>query len=111
MISDNRGNARVSIFSGGDLYRAPDGEKIGRAILKDVSATGLRVETLEPLTPGEQVFIDFQMAGGPVFSRVAARVERVQAHAGSFHAGLSFQREDVRHRVREALSKLFETGA
>jgi hypothetical protein len=108
MISDNRSHPRVGIFSGGELYRRPDGERIGRALIKDVSATGLRVETLETLVPGEQVFLDFQVAGGPVFNRVATRVERVQSHAGSFLAGLSFQREDVRHRIRQVLAKLFE---
>ena len=110
MISDHRNDARVSVFSGGDLYRRPDGDKIGRAIIKDVSATGLRVETLESLPEGEQIFIDFQVGSGPIFTRVPVRVERVQTHAGSFLAGLSFQREDVRDRIRQALAKLFESG-
>jgi hypothetical protein len=107
MISDNRRQARVSMFTGGDVYRRPDGERLCRAIIKDVSAGGMQVETLEALQAGEQVFIDFQVPGGAVFSRVAVRVERAQAFAGSFLAGLSFQREDVRTKVREALAKLF----
>ena len=107
MISENRGSARVSLFTGGDVYRRPDGDKIGRAIIKDVSATGLRVETLEALAAGEQVYVDFQV-GSHVFSRVPVRVERAHVHAGSFLSGLSFQREDVRHRIRQALAKLFE---
>ena len=110
MISDNRRQARVSVFTGGDLYRQPDGPKVCRAILKDVSVGGLQVEMLESLHAGEQVFIDFQIPGSPVFSRVAVRVERIQPFAGSFLAGLSFQREDVRSRVREALKKFVESG-
>jgi hypothetical protein len=109
MMPDQRGNPRVSIFTGGDLYRTPDGERVGRALLIDVSVTGIKVETLEPLEVGEQVFIDFQMKDH-IFSRVPVRVERVQSHPGSYLSGLSFQREDVRHRVRQALMKLFEDG-
>lgn len=105
MISDHRKNARVSFFSGGDLYRTLDGERVGRILIKDVSATGLRVETLESLKPGEQVFVDFHIRG-VLFDRVPVRVERVQAHAGSFLSGLSFQREDIRTKVQEALRSM-----
>lgn len=105
MISDHRKNARVSFFSGGDIYRQPDGERVGRILIKDVSATGLRVETLETLKQGEQVFIDFQIRE-TIFKRVPVRVERIQTHAGSFLSGLSFQREDVRSKVQEALRSI-----
>lgn len=108
MIPEHRDNARVSVFSGGDLFRRPDGDRIGHAVLRDVSVSGVRVETLEPLTAGEQVYIDFQVGRTHVFSRVPVRVERVQSQGASYLAGLSFQREDVRHRVRQALARLFE---
>ena len=109
MISDHRTEARVSVFIGGDLYREPGGERFARVLLKDVSATGLKVETLEPLTSGERVFIDFQV-GQNVFVQVPVRVERVQPHAGSYLSGLSFQDEDIRQDVRQSLAKLFESA-
>lgn len=110
MITDHRGDVRVSIFSGGDLYRRSDGDRIGRALIKDVSATGLRVETLEALSLGEKVFIDFQIGKEAVFMRVPVKVERVRSYAGSFLAGISFQQEEDRLQVRRALAKLFEPG-
>ena len=106
MISDNREHSRVSVFFGGDVYRRPDGERVGRAILKDVSVTGLRVETLESLSPGEQVFVDFQMGPSHIFRRVPVRVERVTAMSGLLAVqlrghGLPDERDGVlerRHR-------------
>ena len=107
MITDHRGDVRVSVFSGGDLYRKADGERIGRALVKDVSGTGLKVETLESLSVGETAFIDFQIGKTAVFMRVPVRVERIRSHAGSFLAGMSFLQEEDRAQVRKALSKLF----
>ena len=109
MISDHRSDARVSVFIGGDLYRERGSDRFARVLVKDVSATGLKVETLEPLTSGLKVFIDFQV-GENVFVQVPVRVERVQSHAGSYQSGLSFQDEDVRQDVRKALAKLFGTN-
>jgi hypothetical protein len=108
MITDHRGEARVSVFSGGDLYRKSDGDRIGRALVKDVSGTGLRVETLESLSVGDEVFVDFQVGKGGLFLRVPVKVERVRTHAGSFLAGLSFRTEEDRAAVRRALAKLFD---
>jgi hypothetical protein len=56
MISDQRAHNRVSFFVGGDIYREAEGEKVGRVIIRDISFSGLRIETLEPWEPGEVRF-------------------------------------------------------
>jgi hypothetical protein len=108
MITELRGDARVSVFSGGDLYRKADGDRIGHALVKDVSATGLKVETLDCLNVGERIFVDFRIGKRAMFMRMPVRVERIQSHAGSYHSGLRFQNEEDRMQVRQALAALFD---
>ena len=103
MITDQRSHYRVSFFMGGDLYKVGNSLKFGRAVIRDISTSGMRVETLEPLEQGEMVYVDFEIGGRFQFEKVPATVARLYPHTGSFLLGLSFQRGEDRRHVREAL--------
>ena len=110
MISDQRAHHRVSFFLGADVYKDPAGQKTGRAIIRDISFSGVRIETLEALEQGENVYLDFEIAGKFPFRRVPALVTRTYHHAGSYLAGLSFQRGEDRRHIRQALTYMIESS-
>jgi hypothetical protein len=110
MISDQRAHSRVSFFVGGDIYRAAEGDKIGRVIIRDISFSGLRIETLEPWEPGETVFLDFAIAGRFEFRRVPVVVARSDGNQGSYVTGLNFRQGEDRRRVRHALTYTIENS-
>lgn len=110
MISDSRTHNRVSFFMGGDLYRDPNGHKAGRAVIHDISFSGLRLETLEPLQAGENVFVDFTVCGRFRFNKVPVSVARTQRQGGSYLSGLRFQRGEDRRKIRQALAFAIESS-
>jgi hypothetical protein len=110
MISDQRAHNRVSFFVGGDIYREAEGEKVGRVIIRDISFSGLRIETLEPWKPGDTVFLDFAIAGRFEFRRVPVVVARSDNNQGSFVTGLNFRQGEDRRRVRHALTYTIESS-
>jgi hypothetical protein len=111
MISDQRSHYRVSFFLGGDIYKTVDGERIGRAIIRDVSFSGMRIETLEPLEQGETVYLDFEVGGRFRFPKVPLMVARLYRHTGSYLIGLTFQRGEDKRRVRQALAFMIESSS
>ncbi|MBL0059371.1 MAG: PilZ domain-containing protein [Elusimicrobia bacterium] len=110
MITDQRAHNRVSFFFGGDIYKDADGEKVGRVIIRDISFSGLRIETLEPWEPGQTVFLDFDIAGRFEFRRVPVVVARSDGNQGSFVTGLNFRQGEDRRRVRHALTYAIESS-
>ncbi len=110
MISDQRAHNRVSFFVGGDIYRQAEGQKVGRAIIRDISFSGLRIETLESWEPGEVVYLDFAIAGRFEFRRVPVVVARREGNMGSFVTGLNFRQGEDRRRVRHALTYAIENS-
>jgi hypothetical protein len=110
MISDQRTSHRVSFFMGADVYRSPQGQKVGRAVVRDLSVSGMRLETLDALKQGETIFVDFNVAGKFDFQKTPATVTRVYRHSGSFLAGLTLQRGDDRRRMRQALAFVVESS-
>ena len=110
MISDQRAHNRVSFFVGGDIYRQAEGQKVGRAIIRDISFSGLRIETLESWEPGEVVYLDFAIAGRFEFRRVPVVVARSERNMGSFVTGLNFRQGEDRRRVRHALTYAIENS-
>jgi|GEM_PF-2518808 len=110
MISDQRAHNRVSFFVGGDIYRNPEGEKVGRVIIRDISYSGLSIETLESWEPGELVWVDFVIAARFEFRRIPAIVARSHNVQGSYITGLNFRQGEDRRRVRHALSFAIENS-
>ncbi len=110
MISEQRTHHRVSFFLGGDIFKDPNADKVGRVIIRDISFSGIRIETLESFEPGETVFLDFDVCGRFSFHRVPAMVARTNRHAGSYLTGLSFRRGEDRRRIRQALAFMIENS-
>jgi hypothetical protein len=108
MITDQRYNPRVSFFMGGDIYKNPRGEKIGRTIIRDLSLSGMRIETLDGLDLNQTVYVDFEVAGKFRFEKVPARVTRIFRHSGVFLAGLCFLDGHDKRRIRQALCFVLE---
>lgn len=96
---------------GGDVYKTATGDRVGRAIIRDASAAGLRIETLLPFEEGETLFLDFTVAGRYQFQRIPALVMRVYRHTGSYLLGLAFQEGHDRRRMRQALTYVMESAA
>jgi hypothetical protein len=109
MISDQRNHNRVSFFVGGDIYPSVDGDKLGRVIIRDISYSGLCIETLEPLESGQTAYLDFEIAGRFVFRRVPVTVARSEKNSGSYVTGLNFHRGEDRRKVRHALTFTIES--
>ncbi len=110
MISDQRAHNRVSFFVGGDIYRQPEGEKLGRVVIRDISYSGLCIETLEPWEPGDIAYLDFAIAGRFEFRRIPVIVARSHNQQGSFVTGLNFRQGEDRRRVRHALAFTIESS-
>lgn len=108
MITDQRYNPRLSIFMGGDIYKNPHGDKLGRTIIRDISVSGMRIETLDGLAAHETVYVDFDVAGKFQFAKVPARVTRIFRHMDVFLAGLCFLDGHDKRRVHQALSYVLE---
>jgi hypothetical protein len=104
MISDKRLQHRVSFFLGGDFYDSPKGERVGRAIVRDVSASGIRLEALVEVEIGKTIYLDFAITEKFPFQRVPVTILRAYRHTGTFLLGGSFQAGSDRRRVRQALS-------
>jgi hypothetical protein len=111
MILDQRTNNRVSFFVGGDLYRDAEGEKLGRVVIRDISYSGLCIETLEPLEAGQTAYLDFEIAGRFSFRRVPVMVARTHPGAGSYVTGLNFHRGEDRRKIRHALAYTIESSS
>jgi hypothetical protein len=106
VIRDQRRDHRVAFFLGADLYLRPDGEKAGRAVVRDLSVSGMRLEALAPVSEGKVLYVDFELAGRYKFQKVPAEVRRVYQHRNGFILGLVFQEPHDRRRLREALSSV-----
>lgn len=111
MISDQRTNNRVSFFIKGDLYRDPQGlHRVGRVIIRDVSYSGLCVESLEILNPGDDFFLDFEIAGRFFFRRAPVTVTRAQKNQSVCLTGLSLRLGEDRRRIKTALTYAIENS-
>jgi len=108
MISDQRYSPRVSFFMGGDIYVNPNGEKLGRTIIRDLSLSGMRIETLDGLDVNQTIYIDFEVAGKFAFRKVAARVTRLYRHTNCYLAGVTFLDSHEKRRIRHALTFVLE---
>lgn len=111
MILDQRSHHRVSFFMGGDIYKSADGDRVGRAVIRDASVSGLRIETLLPYEEGATLYLDFMVAGRFQFQKIPALVMRVYRHTGSYLLGLVFQEGHDRRRMRQALTFVMENAA
>jgi hypothetical protein len=111
MILDQRTSHRVSFFMGGDVYKTADGDRVGRAVVRDASVSGLRIESLVPFQEGETLHLDFTIAGRYQFQRVPALVMRVYRHTGSYLLGLALKEGHDRRRMRQALTFVIESAA
>jgi hypothetical protein len=110
MITDQRYHPRVSFFMGGDIYKNQGGEKIGHTVIRDLSLSGMRVETLECLEVTQTVYVDFSVAGKFAFQRVPARVTRIYRNVGSYMAGLTFIDGHFKRKIHQALNFVLEDG-
>ena len=110
MITDQRRDHRVSFFLGGDVYDSPDGSRAGRAVVRDVSVSGLRIEVLAPVEEGRTLYLDFTVAGKFHFQKIPVQVKRLYRHSGSYLLGLAFREAHDRRRAREALAYVIEKG-
>ncbi|MBI4396731.1 MAG: PilZ domain-containing protein, partial [Elusimicrobia bacterium] len=86
------------------------GERVGRAVIRDISYSGMRIETLEALEQGETIFLDFDIAGRFVFQKVPMLITRVYRHSGSLLLGLTFQKGYDRRHIRHALTYVVESS-
>lgn len=110
MLTDQRTHYRVLCYVPCDVFESPEGEKKSRVIVKDVSFSGLCVESLEAFEPGETIYVDFSLAGRYVFNRVPVMVSRSNQHGGRHYCGLNFRRGEDRRKVRQALVYLMESA-
>lgn len=110
MISDQRSHNRVSFFVAGDIFRHPEGEKIGRVIIRDISFGGLSIETLESWEPGETAYLDFDIAGRFSFRKIPLTVARTARNGGSYVTGLNFHHGEDRRKIRHALAFTIESS-
>lgn len=108
MINDQRSNPRVSLFISGTLYRGPSGEKPGRIVIRDLSAAGIRIESLYTLNKDQILYLDFEIAGRFSFVKVPVKVSRIYRHTGSYLSGLKFMKDEDHVRIQEALVYLIE---
>ncbi|MGQ0644152.1 MAG: PilZ domain-containing protein [Elusimicrobiota bacterium] len=110
MLTDQRYHPRVSVFFGGSLYKSPQGEKIGRAIIRDMSQSGMRIESIDPLEKDQTVYVDFEVAGRFDFKKVPALVTRSFKRQSGYLVGLTFLDGHHKRRVRQALSFVLDDG-
>ncbi|HRY30042.1 MAG TPA: PilZ domain-containing protein [Elusimicrobiota bacterium] len=110
MISDQRHHHRVSFFVGAGVSSNLEGSDSVRAVIRDISVSGLRIETLAKFEEGRTVYLDFNVAGRFQFTKMPAVVKRVYRHGGGFLLGLMMQDGTDRRRVRQALTYVMENA-
>ena len=72
--------------------------------IRNISVSGVEVETHFPLKDSEKVYLSFAVEGWVLmFENVASRVIRARNFAGIYSAGVAFEDELDREHLREAL--------
>lgn len=104
MILDQRYCPRVSLFLDGELFKDPDGVRISRVVIRDLSSSGMRIEALDGLDLDETVYVDFSVAGRFDFKRIPARVTRIYPSASCNLVGLTFLNGHNKRKIHQALN-------
>jgi hypothetical protein len=108
MISDLRAHYRLSVRVPGNLYADLQAERSARVIVRELSCSGLGIETLENLEPGQDAVVQFEVGGRYVFARAPVVVLRHFRRPGGAVTALGFRQGEDRRRARQALMYLIE---